>query len=49
MNRSIFGNIIYSAGKNTDIGFELSHWRAEYHGRGDADSIRAQASLMYKF
>jgi hypothetical protein len=49
LNRSVFGNIIYSANKNTDIGFELSHWRTEYYGHGDADAIRAQTSLMYKF
>jgi len=48
-NRAIFGNVIYSINKNTDIGFELSHWHTEYQGRPDADSIRAQTSLIYKF
>jgi len=49
LNRSVFGNAIYSLNKNTTVGFELSHWRTEYDGHGDADSIRAQTSLIYKF
>ena len=49
MNRSVFGNIIYSVNKNTEIGLELSHWRTDYYGHGDADSMRAQTSLIYKF
>jgi len=48
-NRCLFGNAIYSVNKNTEIGFELSHWRTEYRGSGDADSIRAQSSLVYQF
>ena len=49
MNRSIFGNAIYSVNKNVQIGFELSHWRTEYKGAGDADDLRAQTSFIYKF
>jgi len=49
LNRTLFGNLIYSLGKNTEIGLELSHWRTEYSGRGDADSLRAQTSLIYRF
>lgn len=49
MNRSIFANVLYSVNKNTQIGFELSHWRTEYKGKGDADSLRAQSSFIYKF
>jgi len=49
MNRSIFGNVIYSVNKNAEIGLELSHWRTEYFDQGDADSMRAQTSLIYKF
>ncbi len=49
LNRSIFGNVIYALDKQTDIGFELSHWRTEYKGPGDADSMRAQLALIYKF
>lgn len=48
-NRAVFGNVIYSINKSTDVGFELSHWRTDYKGRPDADSIRAQTSLIYKF
>ena len=49
LNRSIFGNIIYSINKNTEVGFELSHWRTRYKGDGDADDVRAQTSFIYKF
>jgi len=49
MNRSVFGNMIYAVNKRTDIGFELSHWRTEYHGNGDGDSLRGQMALTYKF
>ena len=48
-NSSIFGNAIYSINKNTQVGFELSQWRTKYAGSGDADSIRAQTSFIYKF
>jgi hypothetical protein len=48
-NRCLFGNAIYSINKNTEIGFELSHWRTEYRGSSEADSIRAQSSLVYQF
>jgi hypothetical protein len=48
-NRSIFGNVIYSVDKNAEIGFELSSWQTDYKGPGDADSLRAQTSLIYKF
>lgn len=49
LNRSVFGNMICALDKRTDIGFELSHWRTEYKGSGDAESLRAQMSLIYKF
>ncbi|MBN1974843.1 MAG: hypothetical protein JW787_14480 [Sedimentisphaerales bacterium] len=49
LNRSLFGNIIYSLNKQADFGFELSHWRTEYYGSGDAESLRAQAALIYRF
>lgn len=48
-NRSIFGNVIYSINKNTQIGFELSQWHTEYRGERDADDLRAQTSLIYNF
>lgn len=49
LNRSIFSNVIYKINKNTEIGFELSQWRTEYKGAGDAEDIRAQTSFIYKF
>lgn len=49
LNRSVFGNVFYPLSKNTEWAFELSHWRTEYRGSGDADSVRAQTSLIYKF
>jgi len=49
LNRSVFGNVIYSINENTQVGFELSHWRTEYKGAGDAEDVRAQTSFIYKF
>ena len=49
LNRSMFGNVICALNKQTDVGFELSHWRTEYNGSGDAESLRAQLALKYKF
>ncbi|MBN2181187.1 MAG: hypothetical protein JW715_04675 [Sedimentisphaerales bacterium] len=49
LNRSVFGNVVCSLNKQTDVGFELSHWRTEYKGPGDGDSLRAQLALIYKF
>jgi hypothetical protein len=48
-NRSIFGNAIYALNKNVNIGLELSHWRTDYLGPGDADDVRVQTSLIYRF
>lgn len=49
LNRSVFGNMICALNEQTDVGFELSHWRTEYRGPGDGQSLRAQLSLIYKF
>ena len=49
VNRSVFGNVYCALNKQTDIGFELSHWRTEYKGSGDGESLRAQLALIYKF
>jgi len=49
LNRSVFANMFHSLNKNTEWAVELSHWRTEYRGTGDADSVRAQTSLIYKF
>ncbi len=48
-NRSIFGNLLYAFNKHMTFGFELSHWRTEYKGHGDAENLRAQTSFIYKF
>ena len=48
-NRAIFGNVIYSINKSTQVGFEVSQWHTEYQDQRDADSLRAQTSLIYKF
>jgi hypothetical protein len=49
LNRSVFGNVYYALNKQTDVAFELSHWRTEYVGSGDGDSLRAQLAFIYKF
>lgn len=49
LNRSIFGNVYCALNKQTDVAFELSHWRTEYKGPGDGESLRAQMALIYKF
>ena len=49
LNRSVFANVICSVNEQTDFGFEISHWRTEYRGPGDGDSLRVQTALIYKF
>jgi len=49
LNCCVFGNAIYAFNEHAKVGFELSHWRTEYRGPGDADSLRAQASFIYSF
>ncbi len=49
LNRSIFTNAIYSVNSNTKVGVELSEWRTEYKGGGDADDLRLQTSFIYSF
>jgi hypothetical protein len=48
-NRTIFGNVLYAVNKHVNVGLELSYWRTEYRGPGDADDVRAQTSLIYRF
>jgi hypothetical protein len=48
-NMCAFGNAIYSINKNTQIGFEISQWETNYKGPGDAESLRGQMSIIYKF
>ncbi len=49
LNRCLFGNAIYALNEQIDVGFELSHWKTDYKGPGDADDVRLQASFKYKF
>jgi len=49
LNKSIFGNMFYAFNKNTEWALELSHWKTEYDGPGDADNLRLQTALIYKF
>jgi len=49
LNRCVFGNVYCAVNKQTDVAFELSHWRTQYRGPGDGESLRAQMALIYKF
>ena len=49
LNRAVFGNAIYALNKHASVGFELSQWRTDYRGSGDADNVRLQTALTYKF
>ncbi|HEG43761.1 MAG TPA: hypothetical protein ENH94_06920 [Phycisphaerales bacterium] len=48
-NRSLFGNVLYDINKNTQVGFELTQWDTKRKGESDADNVRGQMSLIYKF
>ena len=49
LNSNIFGNTIYTINKHTQVGFEVSQWHTERNGQPDADNLRFQSSLIYKF
>ncbi len=49
LNRSVFANMFCTLDKNVDWAVELSHWKTDYAGNGDADSFRFQTALIYKF
>ena len=49
LNRCVFGNMFYALNKHVDWALELSHWRTQYRGPGDGDSLRVQTALIYKF
>ncbi len=49
LNRSIFGNVICSVNKNTEVGVEVSHWRTAYKNSDDMDDLRVQTSFIHKF
>ncbi len=49
LNSSIFGNVIYSFNKNTEVGLELTRWETERKNESEADIWQVQTSFMYKF
>ncbi len=49
LNRCVFANIFCAIDKNAEFALELSHWKTDYAGAGDADSVRIQTALIYKF
>jgi hypothetical protein len=49
LNRAVFANMFCSLNKNAEFALELSHWRTEYEGPGDADNFRVQTAFIYKF
>ena len=49
LNRSVFANMFCAIDKNAEFALELSHWKTDYAGNGDADSVRFQTALIYKF
>ena len=49
LNRSVFANMFCAIDKNAEFAFELSHWKTDYAGNGDADSFRIQTAFVYKF
>ncbi len=49
LNRSIFGNVLYSVSKNAEVGVEVSHWRTAYKNADDMDDLRVQTSFIQKF
>ncbi len=48
-NTCCFGNVLYAVNTNVQVGVELSRWKTDYKGPGDAASTRLQASFIYKF
>ncbi len=49
LNRSVFANMFCAIDKNAEFALELSHWKTDYAGNGDADSVRFQTAFIYKF
>ncbi|MCP3962848.1 MAG: hypothetical protein GY719_33840 [bacterium] len=48
LNRSVFGNVVFSLKRQIDLGFELSHWTTKYKDSGECDALRSQVSLIYR-
>jgi hypothetical protein len=48
-NSSIFANGIWSLSRHVDLGLELSYWETRYKAEGEADNIRTQFAVVYRF
>lgn len=48
-NYSIWGNTLFDINPAVQLGLEVSYWNTSYKGDDEADSIRVQSSLTYKF
>ena len=48
-NTSYWANVIYAINENASVGLEIANWHTEYEGLAQANSLRAQASFIYKF
>jgi hypothetical protein len=48
-NISYWGSVLYDVNEAVQLGFELSYWDTEYEKADDADAVRVQTSLSYRF
>jgi hypothetical protein len=49
LNQCVFANMFCAINKSAEFALELSHWKTDYAGNGDADSLRIQTAFIYKF
>ncbi len=48
-NQVVYGNVIYSINEAVQVGLEIADLETKYKGQQDADALRVQTSLIYKF
>ncbi len=48
-NRSIYGNVLYNLTPNLVIAAEVGHWKTDYKGIRNGDTVRAQVAALLKF
>lgn len=48
-NNMFFGNVLYEFNDNLAIGMEISYWDTRYKDMKDADALRMQSSILYRF
>ena len=48
-NSSIFANGLWSVHRHVDLGLELSYWQTGYKDQPEADSLRTQFAVIYRF